>query len=57
MGIKDLLKWNRAAIVTDKESIQKFTELFSKVMVGEFKAFNHLEYHQAISWASEQIDA
>lgn len=54
LGLNNLTKWNRAAIVTDSEGIQGFTQLFSKVMPGEFKAFNHSELDEAICWAGEQ---
>ncbi|MFD1769878.1 SpoIIAA family protein [Sphingobacterium suaedae] len=56
MGIKDLGKWNRAAIVSDSETIRKVTEVFTKVMPGEFKVFPHDRYEEAVKWASEAID-
>lgn len=52
LGIKNITKWNRAAIVTDKEGIRTFTEIFSKVMPGEFRGFEKEELETAISWAS-----
>ncbi len=52
IGVKHLLKWNRAAIVSDKEGVRIFTDLFSKVMVGEFKGFEKKDLQQAIDWAS-----
>jgi methionine synthase II (cobalamin-independent) len=54
MGLKDLFKWNRAAIVTDEEIVKTVTQVFTKVMVGEFKVFKHHEVTEAIKWASEQ---
>ena len=36
LGIKNLTKWNRAAIVTDSETVINFTNIFSKLMPGEF---------------------
>lgn len=54
LGLNNINKWNRAAIVTDVEGIQWFTELFSKVVPGEFKGFNHNELDRAINWAGEQ---
>lgn len=50
LGIKNLTKWNRCAIVTDHTTIQKFTSIFSVLMPGEFKAFSKLNLQQAISW-------
>lgn len=55
MGIKHLTKWNRAAIVTDVEGIKTFTGVFSVLMPGEFKAFEHKDLQQAIDWCSEKI--
>lgn len=52
-GIKNLTKWNRCAIVTDKESIQKFTEIFSKVMVGEFRGYDPEKLQEAMEWVSK----
>ncbi len=53
LGIQNLTKWNRTAIVTDTESIIKFTDAFSIAMPGEFKGFKKSELQQAIDWASE----
>jgi hypothetical protein len=54
LGIKVFSKWNRAAIVTDKEGIKTFTELFNKIMIGEFKSFKNDEMETAISWVSSE---
>ena len=54
MGMKNLSKWHRAAIVSDVEAIRNFTDLFSKVMPGEFKGFEHKHLQQAIDWTSEE---
>lgn len=54
LGIKNLMKWNRAAIVSDSENIIKFTDAFSVAMPGEFKGFKKTELQQAIDWASEK---
>ena len=54
LGIKNLTKWNRASIVTDSDTIIGFTEVFSKVMPGEFRGFHKEDYKQAIGWTSEQ---
>lgn len=50
LGIKNLSKWNRAAIVTDKDGVQKFTEIFSVVMPGEFKSFPKQNLYNALYW-------
>lgn len=56
MGIKHLTKWNRAAIVTDVEGIRSFTGIFSVLMPGEFKGFEHKDLQVAIDWASGKTD-
>ncbi len=56
LGIKNLTKWNRAAIITDSEGVKKFTAVFSVLMPGEFRAFEHHDLQLATDWASEKID-
>lgn len=57
MGIKHLTKWNRAAIVTDVEGIRTFTSVFSVLMPGEFRSFEHTDLQAAIDWASEKTES
>ena len=52
MGVRHLLKWNRAAIVSDEENIRHFTNLFSKFMPGEFRGFAPVQLKEAIDWVS-----
>lgn len=52
LGIKNITKWNRAAIVTDIEGVITFTDAFSKVMPGEFRGYRKNEYDAAVSWVS-----
>ncbi|NMH27595.1 SpoIIAA family protein [Flavobacterium silvaticum] len=54
LGLKHITKWNRAAIVTDSENIQKFTDLFSHIMPGEFRGFPKTELAYAINWTAEK---
>jgi hypothetical protein len=56
MGIKNITKWNRAAIVSDSEGIRRFTDFFSKLMPGEFKGFHKEDLDKAILWTSEQTE-
>jgi len=53
-GLNNLNKWNRAAIVSDVEGVRSFTDLFSKVMPGEFRGFTYDELTEAIRWVGEQ---
>ncbi len=56
LGLKQLTKWNRAAIVSDSEGVIKFTDIFSFAAPGEFKGFKKEEFDEAILWVSEQAD-
>jgi len=56
MGVKHLTKWNRAAIVSDIGAIRTFTEIFSILMPGEFKGFEHKDEQKAIDWVSGKSD-
>ena len=56
LGIKNLTKWNRAAIVSDSEEVIQFTDVFSKLMPGEFRGFHKSELQTAIDWTSEKIN-
>ncbi|NUY81795.1 STAS/SEC14 domain-containing protein [Flavobacterium sp. MAH-1] len=54
LGVKNITKWNRAAIVTDSRQVRDFTEAFSKVMPGEFRGFPKSEFDHAVDWVSEK---
>jgi hypothetical protein len=56
LGIKNITKWNRAAIVTDCQKVIDLTDVFSKIMPGTFRGFKKTEYLLAIDWTSEKID-
>lgn len=50
LGIKNITKWNRAAVVTDKEGVQNFTDIFSVLMPGEFKSYPKENLYNALYW-------
>lgn len=52
LGIQELTKWNRAAIVTDSEALNTFVDIFSVLVPGEFKGFLLEELPQAVRWVS-----
>ncbi|MGI9527413.1 MAG: STAS/SEC14 domain-containing protein [Weeksellaceae bacterium] len=52
LGLKNLTKFNRVAIVTASDNVQTFTELFSKVIPGEFKGFEMSEREKAMKWVA-----
>ena len=52
LGLKNITKWNRAAIVTDNNRVQNFTAIFSVIMPGEFKFFPIEDLENAIFWCA-----
>lgn len=52
LGLKNLTKWNRAAIVTDHEGVKNFTDIFSVLMPGEFKSFPKENLYNALYWCN-----
>lgn len=56
LGIQNITKWNRASIISDSETVDNFTTVFSKIMPGEFRVFPKAEYDKAVDWTSEKID-
>ena len=54
IGLKNLGKWNRAAIVTDSENIISFTNAFSYIAPGEYKGFKKDELDIALIWVGEK---
>ena len=56
LGLKHLVKWNRAAIVTDSEDIISFTNGFSYVVPGEFHGFKKEAFNKALNWVEGNIN-
>lgn len=54
LGLNNLSKWNRVAIVSDSESLNTFTNMFSKVVPGEFRGYTPDELENAVDWVSGQ---
>ncbi|RYY22251.1 MAG: STAS/SEC14 domain-containing protein [Chitinophagaceae bacterium] len=52
MGLQKIRKWKRAAVVSDSEGINTFTNLFGYVVPGEFKGFKPRELDEAIAWVA-----
>jgi hypothetical protein len=57
LGLNNLNKWNRAAIVSDSDGIKNLTAILTKVVPGEFRVFEHDELDTAIQWVGEQESA
>lgn len=54
MGLKNITKWRRAAIVSGSEGIRQFTDIFSAIVPGEFKGFEPYDLESAIYWVAEK---
>lgn len=52
LGLKELFNWRRAAIVTDSETVIRFTHIFSVFAPGLYKGFLPEEFDQAVTWVS-----
>ncbi len=52
LGMRYFTKWKKIAIVTDKDSIKKFTDTFGKLIPGETKGFKMEDISLAKQWIS-----
>lgn len=50
LGLKYFTRWNKIAIVSEKNSIKKFTNFFGKFIPGEVKGFLSSEITIAKEW-------
>jgi len=55
IGLKHLTKWKKIAVVTEQESVQHFTDIFSKLVPGEARGYTPEELETAKSWVSERV--
>lgn len=51
LGMKELARWHRVAIVSDSEKIRSFTDRMGHFVPGEYKGFTRTELTLAIAWA------
>ncbi len=51
-GLKNFTKWNRIAVSTDQQMVEKFTNGFSFLTPGEAKGFTLAEIEEAKKWVS-----
>ncbi|MEG1023558.1 MAG: STAS/SEC14 domain-containing protein [Flavobacterium sp.] len=56
LGLKNLGKWNRAAIVSDSEEIISLANGFSYVVPGEFHGFRKESFNKALNWVEGNIN-
>jgi hypothetical protein len=52
VGLKNIAKWHRAAIVTESDKIIAMTNGFSYLVPGEFKGFKKESLEEAVKWVS-----
>ncbi|BAV06228.1 SpoIIAA-like [Filimonas lacunae] len=52
LGIQEITKWNRAAIVTDSEALNQFTDIFSILVPGTFRGFLPEQLPEAVEWVA-----
>ncbi|MBK0378094.1 SpoIIAA family protein [Mucilaginibacter segetis] len=52
MALKHFSKWDKIAIVSDQDAIQKLTSIFGFAFPGDSKDFSLSEYDEAVSWVS-----
>jgi hypothetical protein len=50
VGIKHLTKWNKMAIVSDQDWVNKISEVIGYVIPGNVKSFPRAEYEFAKEW-------
>ncbi|MEG2101726.1 STAS/SEC14 domain-containing protein [Flavobacterium oncorhynchi] len=56
LGLKNLGKWNRAAIVSDSEEIISLANGFGYVVPGEFHGFRKESFNKALNWVEGNIN-
>ena len=53
LGLRYFTKWNRLAIVTEKNGIKKFTDFFGKFIPAKTKGFKTENLSAAKEWVSQ----
>jgi hypothetical protein len=54
MGLKEIARWHKVAIISDVERIRRFTDTISHLLPGEYKGFPTHLLEDAIRWASTE---
>ena len=54
LGLKELARWHKVAIISDVERIRRFTDTTSHLLPGEYKGFPTHLLEDAIRWASTE---
>jgi len=53
LGLRHFTKWKKLAIVTEKDEIKKFTDIFGKMIPPETKGFKMQDIVIAKQWISD----
>jgi hypothetical protein len=53
LGVGDLTKWEKVAVVTDKDSIRHMVKAFGWMMPGDARVFELDELADATAWAAD----
>ena len=53
LGIRYITKWRKLAIVTEKNEIKKFTDIFGKLIPPQTRGFKMEELSNARQWISD----
>jgi hypothetical protein len=56
IGLKNFIKWNKIAVVTDPESAEWFNNVFRHFISSESKGYKLSELDDAIKWISDNED-
>jgi hypothetical protein len=54
LGLKQLTKWHRVAILTDSEGVNQFTSIVSLILPGEYKGFRTTQLTEAVEWVGKE---
>lgn len=52
IGVKYFTKWHKIAIISDKDAIKKFTDIFGHLIPGESRGFKITDLDEAITWVA-----
>jgi len=57
LGLRELARWHKVAIISDVERIRRFTDTISHLLPGEYRGFPTHLLEEAIRWASADEQA
>ncbi len=54
LGVKELARWHKVAIISDVEKVRNFTNAISRLLPGTYRGFPASRLAEAIRWASNE---